>query len=101
MFSGHPSNVRAATAARRPIRRCRIWPPTRAQLARITSDSNELLFLTVERVADVYQNGSGQLPQPALLRRRCETTLDVLLEHRNAFMLRHQGLLLRALEAAE
>jgi len=41
------------------------------------------------------------LPQPALLRRRCEATLDVLLEHRNAFMLRHQGLLLRALEAAE
>jgi anaerobic magnesium-protoporphyrin IX monomethyl ester cyclase len=72
-----------------------------AQLARITADSNELLFSTVERVADVYQHGSGQLPQPALLRRRCEMTLDVLLEHRNAFMLRHQGLLLRALEAAE
>jgi radical SAM superfamily enzyme YgiQ (UPF0313 family) len=72
-----------------------------AQLARITAESNELLFSTVERVADVYQHGSGQLPQPALLRRRCEATLDVLLEKRNAFMLRHQSLLLRALEAAE
>src|ERR1700712_4740426 len=29
------------------------------------------------------------------------TTCGVLIEHRNAFMLRHQGLLLRALEAAE
>jgi hypothetical protein len=72
-----------------------------SQLARITADSNELLFSTVERVADVYQHDTGQLPQPALPRRRCEMTLDVLLEHRNAFMLRHQGLLLRALEAAE
>jgi anaerobic magnesium-protoporphyrin IX monomethyl ester cyclase len=72
-----------------------------AQLARITAESNELLFSTVERVADVYEHGSGQLPEPRLLRRRCEATLSVLLEHRNAFMLRHQTLLLRALEAAE
>jgi radical SAM superfamily enzyme YgiQ (UPF0313 family) len=71
------------------------------QLSRITAESNELLFSTVERVADVYEHGAGQLPQPALLRRRCEATLDVLLEKRNAFMLRHQSLLLRALEAAE
>ncbi len=70
-------------------------------LSRITAESNELLFATVERVADVYEHGSGQLPQPALLRRRCEATLEVLLQHRNAFMLRHQGALLRALEAAE
>ena len=72
-----------------------------AQLARITAESNELLFSTVERVADVHEHGIGQLPQAALLRRRCETTLDTLLEHRNAFMLRHQALLLRALQAAE
>jgi radical SAM superfamily enzyme YgiQ (UPF0313 family) len=72
-----------------------------AQLSRITAESNELLFATVERVADVYEHGTGQLPQPILLRRRCETTLDELLKHRNAFMLKHQGLLLRALEAAE
>jgi anaerobic magnesium-protoporphyrin IX monomethyl ester cyclase len=72
-----------------------------AELARITAESNDLLFSTVERVADVYEHGTGQLPQPALLRRRCETTLDALLEKRNAFMLRHQTLLLRALEAAE
>ena len=71
------------------------------QLSRITAESNELLFSTVERVADVYEHGTGQLPHPGLLRRRCEATLDVLLQHRNAFMLRHQGLLLRALEAAE
>ena len=72
-----------------------------AELARITAESNELLFSTVERVADVYEHGTGQLPQPALLRRRCEATLDALLEKRNAFMLRHQTLLLRALQAAE
>jgi hypothetical protein len=72
-----------------------------AQLARITAASNELLFTTVERVADVHEHGIGHLPQPALLRRRCETTLDELLQHRNAFMLRHQGALLQALEAAE
>jgi radical SAM superfamily enzyme YgiQ (UPF0313 family) len=72
-----------------------------AELARITAESNELLFSTVERVADVYEHGAGRLPQPALLRRRCEATLTVLLEKRNAFMLRHQSLLLRALEAAE
>jgi hypothetical protein len=36
-----------------------------------------------------------------MLRRRCEMTLEVLLEHRSVFMLRHQGLLPRALEAAE
>jgi hypothetical protein len=72
-----------------------------AQLAHITADSNELLFSTVERVADVHEHGIGQLPQAGLLRRRCETTLNVLLEHRNAFMLRHQDLLLRALQAAE
>jgi anaerobic magnesium-protoporphyrin IX monomethyl ester cyclase len=65
-----------------------------AQLARITAESNELLFSTVERVADVHEHGTGQLPQPALLRRRCEMTLDVLLEHRNTFILCHQGLLL-------
>jgi hypothetical protein len=41
------------------------------------------------------------LPQPALLRRRCEVTLEVLLEKRNAFMLRRRSLLLRALEVAE
>ena len=72
-----------------------------AQLARITAESNELLFATVERVADLYEHGTGQLPQAALLRRRCEATLEVLLEYRNAFMLRNQGPLLRALEAAE
>ncbi len=72
-----------------------------AELARITAESNELLFSTVERVADVYEHGTGQLPQPALLRRRCESTLAALLEKRNAFMLRHQSLLLRALQAAE
>jgi anaerobic magnesium-protoporphyrin IX monomethyl ester cyclase len=72
-----------------------------AHLARITAESNEVLFSTVERVADVYQHGTGQVPQPSLLRRRCESTLDELLAHRNAFMLRHQGLLLQALEAAE
>jgi hypothetical protein len=53
------------------------------------------------RVADVYEHGTGQLPQPGLLRRRCEATLKVLLEHRNAFMLRHQSLLLRALQAPD
>ena len=71
------------------------------ELSRITAESNELLFATVERVADVYERRTGELPQPALLRRRCEATLDELLRHRNAFMLRHQTLLLRALEAAE
>lgn len=72
-----------------------------SQLARITAESNELLFATVERVADVFEHGVGQLPQPALLRRRCEATLAELLRHRNAFMLQHQTLLLRALQAAE
>lgn len=72
-----------------------------ARLARITAESNELLFSTVERVADVHEHGVGRLPQAELLRRRCEATLNVLLKHRDAFMLRHQALLLRALQAAE
>jgi len=51
-------------------------------------------------VADVFEHGRGVLPPTGELRRRCESTLEVLVETRNAFMLRHQRLLLRALEPA-
>ena len=71
-----------------------------ARLAWITAESNERLFATVEQVADVFEHGQGVLPPTGELRRRCEATLEVLLEARNAFMLRHQRLLLRALEPA-
>ena len=71
-----------------------------ARLGWITAESNERLFATVEQVADVFEHGRGVLPPTGELRRRCESTLEVLVETRNAFMLRHQRLLLRALEPA-
>ncbi|HEX7758749.1 MAG TPA: radical SAM protein [Caulobacteraceae bacterium] len=71
-----------------------------ARLARITAASNELLFATVEDIADVFEHGLGQTPSAQDLRQRCAETLESLLEVRNAFMRRHQDLLLRALEPA-
>lgn len=70
------------------------------RLARLTAASNELLFATVEQVADVFEHGAGPLPRARDLRLQCEDTLGALLQVRNAFVRRHQDLLLRALEAA-
>ena len=67
----------------------------------ITAASNGLLFDTVDKVANVFEHGFGVLPQPSVLRRRCEATLEVLLDARTAFMRRHQDRLLRALEPAQ
>ena len=71
-----------------------------AQLARMTAASNELLFATVEQVADRFEHGAGETPAPRDLRQTCEATLEALLDARNAFIRRHQDLFLRALQAA-
>jgi hypothetical protein len=65
-----------------------------------TRASNEGLFAMVEALAALHETGRGTAPDPQALRTRCEETLDQVVSERNAFVTRHQGLLLEALRIA-
>lgn len=69
-------------------------------LRALTAATNERLFDVVEAVANVHETGEGALPDPNYLRGFCARTVDTLLNERDAFMLRNQETLLRALAMA-
>ncbi|MCW3473411.1 B12-binding domain-containing radical SAM protein [Limobrevibacterium gyesilva] len=71
-----------------------------AALRNLTRESNDLLFTVVENVATIFATGKGCEPDPQALRRQCDMALSRLLHERNAFMARHQTVLLRALQQA-
>lgn len=70
------------------------------RLRELTRESNELLFDLVEGVAGAHSGGAPYTAEPAALRRRCGAILERLLRERNAFVARHQTVLLEALKAA-
>jgi anaerobic magnesium-protoporphyrin IX monomethyl ester cyclase len=71
-----------------------------AALRRHTARSNEGLFQVVEAVADLHETGAGVAPDAAVLRARCDETLATVIAERDAFISRHEDVLLRALRLA-
>jgi hypothetical protein len=71
-----------------------------AALRRHTRESNECLFSTVEAVADLYSTGKSPIVDAAALKAACGKTRETVTAERNAFVARHQQILLRALAAA-
>jgi anaerobic magnesium-protoporphyrin IX monomethyl ester cyclase len=71
-----------------------------AALRRHTARSNEGLFQVVEAVADLHETGAGVAPDAAVLRARCDETLATVIADRDAFISRHEDVLLRALRLA-
>ena len=66
----------------------------------LTAAANARLFEVVEAVADVHDTGRGRLPDAHYLRGFCARTLDTLITQRDAFILRNQDVLLKALALA-
>jgi hypothetical protein len=71
----------------------------RAQLAAITRASNDVLFSVVEELIAVASEGSAQTWTTGKLEAHRQRFLEQLLEERNAFVGRHQDILLQALQA--
>jgi anaerobic magnesium-protoporphyrin IX monomethyl ester cyclase len=71
-----------------------------ATLRRRTAESNAALLRVVEQLADFHEAGVGRRPDPQQLRRLCAQTLETVVNERNAFITRHQRVLLDALDAA-
>jgi hypothetical protein len=71
-----------------------------ASLRRHTARSNEQLFKMVEAVADFCLTARGAVLNVNELRAGCEETRETVTAERNAFVTRHQHILLRALAAA-
>jgi hypothetical protein len=69
-------------------------------LRRHTARSNEGLFQVVEAVADLHETGAGAAPDAAALRAHCDETLAEVIAERDAFVSRHEAVLLRALRLA-
>jgi anaerobic magnesium-protoporphyrin IX monomethyl ester cyclase len=69
-------------------------------LRRHTARSNEQLFKMVEAVADFCLTARGAVLNVNELRAGCEETRETVTAERNAFVTRHQHILLRALAAA-
>lgn len=67
-------------------------------LARLTAESNEMLFGIVEQVADVYTAGAPRSWSAEALQQRAGSYLEELVTTRDNFIVRHQDTLLRALE---
>ena len=65
-----------------------------------TARSNEGLFQVVEAIADLHERGAGDVPDAAVLRARCDETLEAVIAERDTFISRHEGVLLRALRLA-
>ena len=82
----------------------RLFPPLdgmdayKGILSRITRESNELLFRTVEDLSYVYSDGAPDRSSPDDLQSACRRFEAELLEERNRFVAGHQETLLRALE---
>ncbi len=68
-----------------------------ASLVGHTRRSNEGLIAMVTAVADIHRHGHGEEPDQQILKARCDETLRTVTEERNAFITRHQDILLRAL----
>ena len=60
--------------------------------------ANELLFRIVEDTSYVYSDGKAAKWTPEKVRNRCQTYIDRLVQDRDAFVLRNQGLLLKSLQ---
>jgi radical SAM superfamily enzyme YgiQ (UPF0313 family) len=71
-----------------------------ASLVHHTRRSNEGLFAVVEAVAAVHRRGHGHGPDAEMLMARCDDTRATVTAERNAFIARHQDILLRALAEA-
>jgi anaerobic magnesium-protoporphyrin IX monomethyl ester cyclase len=84
----------------------RLFPPLEGLdgykrfLARVTAESNEMLFGLVEQLVDVYTEGAPRTWSSSALQERCGNYLAELVSTRDSFVLRHQETLLRALEPA-
>jgi len=69
------------------------------RLRELTRESNALLFDLVEGLSRAYSDGARYDADPRALRERCGALLERLLRERNAFIGRHQAVLLEALRA--
>jgi hypothetical protein len=69
-------------------------------LRRLTADSNDVVLSAVEQLARVHHTRRGKPPDGDALRAECDRTVERLLEARNAFVARHEDLLLEALQLA-
>ena len=69
----------------------------RETVRKITADSNEALFQIVEDTAFVFSHGRPARCSADELRSQCGTFAALLMESRNAFVLRNQDLLLESL----
>jgi anaerobic magnesium-protoporphyrin IX monomethyl ester cyclase len=74
-------------------------PTYRQTLAGITRASNDVLFAVVEDLLAVVSQGREQTWTTAMLEAHRQRFLNALLKERNAFVTRHQEVLLQALEA--
>jgi hypothetical protein len=73
----------------------------KSDLRNITREANELLFDVVESVADEYERGVTSPWTPQLLQARVEVFLGGLVATRNAFIARHQAVMLEALSRSQ
>lgn len=71
-----------------------------ARLRRLTAHSNEVVLSAVEQLARVHHTRRGERPDADALRAECDRTVERLLEARNAFVARHEDVLLEALQIA-
>ncbi len=65
-----------------------------------TARSNAALLDVVDRIADLHETGTGQVPDADALRETCEGVMRAVLAEREAFITPHQATLRRALELA-
>lgn len=71
----------------------------RAALREVTRGSNDLLFRVVEDLAAAYAEGAPHAWSAAALRQAGARFLERLVAERNAFVARHQAVLMEALQA--
>jgi anaerobic magnesium-protoporphyrin IX monomethyl ester cyclase len=81
----------------------RLFPPLdgldeyKRFLGRLTAQSNEMLFRIVDQLADVYTDGAPRVWSGEELQERAGSYLEELVTTRDAFIGRHQEVLMRAL----
>lgn len=82
----------------------RLFPPLQGMgdykytLAKITRESNDLLLRAVEDLSYVFSDGAPNLWQAEWLQSECARFTEDLVRERNAFVARHQTVLMRTLE---
>jgi anaerobic magnesium-protoporphyrin IX monomethyl ester cyclase len=67
------------------------------RLREITRDSNAIFLQVIEDTSYVFSDGRPRLWSAQELRSQCESFLNELTSHRDAFILRNQDLLLETL----